>query len=66
MGMTSVAGYDRWSEDTIEIPNYLTSIYGGRHIKPQSNDPTSTYGGRHFEPQSNYPTSIYGERHFKP
>ena len=34
MGMKSTAGYDIWSEDTIEIPNYLTSTYGVRHFKP--------------------------------
>ena len=66
MGITSAAGYDIWSEDTTKIPNYLTSIYGGRHFKPQSNDPTFTYRGRHFKPQSNDPISTYGERHFKP
>jgi len=34
MGMKFVAGYDIWSEDITEIPNYLTSTYGGRHFKP--------------------------------
>ena len=51
MGMSSATGYDIWSEDATEIPNYPTSIYGGRHFKSQSNDPTSMYGGRHFKPQ---------------
>ena len=36
--MTFAIGYDIWSEDTIEIPNYPTSTYGGRHFEPQSND----------------------------
>ena len=35
MGMTSTAGYDIWSEDAAETPNYPTSTYGGRHFKPQ-------------------------------
>ena len=34
MGMTSVAGYDIWSEDTVEIPNYPTSTYERRQFKP--------------------------------
>ena len=50
MGMTSAARYDIWSEDTIEIPSYPTSTYGGRHFNPQSNDPTSTYRAIHFKP----------------
>ena len=45
MGMSSATGYDIWSEDATEIPNYPTSIYGGRHFKSQSNDPTSMYEG---------------------
>ena len=42
MGMMSTVGYDIWSEDTTETPNYPTSTYGGRHFKLQdieSNDP---------------------------
>ena len=65
MGMTSTAGYDIWSEDTIEVLNYPTSTYRGRHFKPQSNYPTSMHGGRHFKPQSNDPTSMHEGRHFK-
>ena len=57
----STTGYDVRSEDTAEIPNYPTSIYEGRHFKPQSNNLTSTYEGRHFKPQdieSNGPLKI--------
>ena len=50
IGMTSAAGNDIWSEDVTEITNYLTSINGGRHFKPQSNHPTSINWGRHFKP----------------
>ena len=34
MGMMSAVGYDIRSEDTLEIPNYPISTYGGRHSKP--------------------------------
>ena len=34
MGMKFAVGYDIWSKDTTEIPNYPTSTYGGRHFKP--------------------------------
>ena len=50
MGMTSTVGYDIWSEDAIETPNYPISTNGGRHFKPQSSYPASTNGGRHFKP----------------
>ena len=66
LGMTSTTGYDICSGDTAEIPNYLTSTYGGRYFKPHSNNPTSTYGERHFKPHSGDPTPTYGGRHFKP
>ena len=66
MGMKFTTGYDICSEDTTEIPNYSTSIYGGRHFKPQSNNLTSTYGGRHFKPKLDNTTSTYGDRHFEP
>ena len=48
IGMTSITGYDLWSEDTTKIPNYPIATYEGRQFKPQSDNPTSTYGGRHF------------------
>ena len=35
MGMTSIAGYDIWSEDATETLNYPTSTYRGKHFKPQ-------------------------------
>ena len=54
MGMMSIVGYDIWSEDVTETPNYLTSINRGRHFKPQSNYPTSINGRRHFKPQARY------------
>ena len=34
MGMKFAVGYDIWSKDTTEIPNYPTTTYGGRHFKP--------------------------------
>ena len=49
MGMTSATGYDIWSEVT-ESTNYPTSINGGRHFKPQSNNLIPMNGGRHFRP----------------
>ena len=50
MGMTSIVGYDIWSEDVTETTNYPTPTNGGRHFEPQSNNLTPTNGGRHFEP----------------
>ena len=50
MGMTSTVGYDIWSENAIETPNYPTSTNRGRHFKPQSSYLASTNGGRHFKP----------------
>ena len=58
MGMTSIAGYDIWSEDATETLNYPTSTYGGRYFKPQPNYPISTYSRRHFKPQSNGLASV--------
>ena len=66
MGIAFAAGYDIWSEDTIEFLNYQTSTHGGRYFKPQLDNPTSIYVGRHFKPQSDNTTSIYRERHVKP
>ena len=66
MGIVFAAGYDIWSEDTIEFPNYQTSTHRGRYFKPQLDNPTSIYVGRHFKPQSDNTTSIYRERHVKP
>ena len=34
MGITSTVGYDIWSEDAVETPNYPTSTFGGRFFKP--------------------------------
>ena len=34
MGMTSVVGYDIWSEDVTETTNYPTSTNGKRHFEP--------------------------------
>ena len=34
MGMTSIVGYDIWSEDVTETTNYPTSTNGGRYFKP--------------------------------
>ena len=34
MGMTSIAGYDIWSEDVPKANNYSTSTNGGRQFKP--------------------------------
>lgn len=34
MGMTSTTGYDIWSEDNSEIPNYLRSTYVGDTSNP--------------------------------
>ena len=50
IGMTSITGYDLWSEDTTKIPNYPIATYEGRQFKPQSDNPTSIYGGKHFKP----------------
>ena len=50
MVMTSITGYDIWSEDVTKTIDYLSSINRGRHFNPQSNHPTSTNGGRHFKP----------------
>ena len=50
MGIVVAAGYDIWSEDTIEFPNYQTSTHGGRYFKPQLDNPTSIYRGRHVKP----------------
>ena len=35
MDVTSITGYDIWSEDVPETKNYLTSTNGGRYFKPQ-------------------------------
>ena len=51
MGMTSIVGYDIWSEDVTETTNYPTSTNGGRHFNKQPN----TYKWGHFKPQSNNP-----------
>ena len=59
-------GYDIWNEELLETKNYSTSTNGGRHFKPQSNNPIPTNGGKHFKPQSNYQAPINGERHFEP
>ena len=34
LGITSTAGYEIWSEDVTNTPNYPISTYGGRHFKP--------------------------------
>ena len=65
MGMMSTAGYDIWTKDATETPNYPIFTNGGRHFKPHSNYPISTNGGRYFKPQSIYQTPTYGGRHFK-
>ena len=66
MGMTSIAGYDIWSEDVRETTNYPTFTNGRRHFKPQSSYLTSKNGGRHFKPRVSYQTPAYGGRHFEP
>ena len=35
LGITSSVGYEIWSEDVTKTLNYPTSIYRGRHFKPQ-------------------------------
>ena len=66
MGMASTIGYDMWSENVTETPNYPTSTNGGRHFKLQSNYPTFTNRGRHFKPQASYQAPTYEGRHFEP
>ena len=63
---TTTIGCDIQNEEVLETKNYSTSTNGGRHFKPQSNNPILTNGGRHFEPQLNGPTSSTNRvRHFK-
>ena len=62
MGMTSVVGYDIWSEDVTETTNYPTPTNGGRHFKPQSNHSTSTNEGETIKTPIKLPnTNIWGE-----
>ena len=42
---TTTTGYDIRNEEVLEIKNYSTSTNGGRHFKPQSNNPIPTNGG---------------------
>ena len=64
--MTSTVGYDIWSEEVIETPNYPTSTNKGKHFKPQSNYQAPTNRKRHFKPQSNNLIPTNKGRHFKP
>ena len=51
IGITSIAGYDIWSEDVTETSNYPTFTNGGRHFKPQLNYPTSINRGETSNPK---------------